>query len=104
MSYETSLKSTFLKSIPSAQQTHEMSKDYGEALKEEFVNLIDEIKYQINKAVRKGGFSATIEIPPHNLHVWSPVELEYQIRPILVDLGYKVMFYQEEFFTFLIEW
>ena len=91
-------------SIPTARAQREATENYEKVLKEEVKNLVNETKYQIEKSVRSGQFSAVVEIKPNELSAWSSIDLKYFMKPILADLGYKVRFPNEELYKFIIEW
>ena len=91
-------------SIPAIEGLREATKNYEEKRKEELFSVINSMKYQMERASRKGEFSCEV-LMDYKTHVtWDLIDLKDYLKSILIDLGYKVELPRYNIYLMIISW
>ena len=99
-----SMTKEIFNSIPKADIQHESSVNYDKKRKEEAMSLVSFIKYQMEKASRKGEFSCEVAMEPKSYAAWEVIDLKFYMKSIMMDLGYKIEFPSDNIYTMVIHW
>ena len=91
-------------SIPTAKARREATANYEEKRKEELFSVVNSIKYQMERASRRGEFSCEVLMDRNAHTAWDLIDLEGYLKNILADLGYKVEFPKYNIYLMIISW
>ena len=104
MPYEINLSKEIFNSIPTAQARREATVNYEERRKEELFSVVNSMKYQMERASRRGEFSCEVLMDNKSHTAWDLIDLKDYLKNILADLGYKVEFPRSNIYSMIISW
>lgn len=104
MSYNINLSKEVFDSIPTAKARREATVNYEERRREELFSMVNSIKYQMERASRRGEFSCEVLMDSKAHTAWDLIELKDYLKNILADLGYKVELPRYNIYLMIISW
>ena len=104
MSYNINLSKEVFDSIPTAKARREATVNYEERRREELFSMVNSIKYQMERASRRGEFSCEVLMDSKSHTAWDLIDLKDYLKNILADLGYKVELPKYNIYLMIISW